>query len=116
MVGGELLQLGHQLAVAPQGQLGLDPLLDGGQPVAVQAGGLGMGERLGGEVGQRRAAPQPQGLVEVAEGEVGGAVGLGPAGLLQQPLELVAVEPGGVVSSTCPLSPPASTTRRRWET
>ena len=58
------LQLGDQLGVTTQSQRQLDPILDRGHPQALQAGGLGPGEVLVGELGQRRASPQRQSVVE----------------------------------------------------
>jgi len=60
-VGGyELFQLGGELIVPAQGQVGVDPGLQRGQPQLLQPGRLGPGERVVGQVGQHRAAPQPQ--------------------------------------------------------
>ena len=44
-----------------QRQVGVDPGLQRGQPQLLQAGRLGPGERVVGQVGQHRAAPQLQG-------------------------------------------------------
>jgi hypothetical protein len=58
------LQLADQPGVLAEGQLGLDPVLDRAQAQLVQAGRVGRGERLTGEVRQRRSAPQ---LVRLAQ-------------------------------------------------
>ena len=49
-------------AVAPERQLRLEAGLEGRQAQLLQPGGLGHGEGLVGEVGQRRAPPQRQGV------------------------------------------------------
>jgi hypothetical protein len=93
LLGAEQLQLGEQLGVAADLQVGLDAGLPGGQVQALQPGDLvldggGGGDRLG-----DRAAPQPQGPVEAfgGGGRVAGLQRL--AALLDQPLEADDVKP-----------------------
>ena len=87
------LQLGHQLVVAAEGQLGLDPGLGGGDlelldPDQLRPGDVGRG----GHVGQGRAAPQGERLAQQVgrPGRVAGGQGL--AALAVQALEAVQVE------------------------
>ena len=61
---GQLLKLGHEPGAAAQGQVGLDPVLDGAQPQLGQPGDRRGRERRVGHVGQRRPAPQAQRLGE----------------------------------------------------
>ena len=64
MVGGQLLQFGSEGIVAAQGQVGVDPGLEGGQPQFLQAGRFGAGERVVGQVSEYRAAPPGQRLAQ----------------------------------------------------
>ena len=91
MVGSHLGQPGHELGVVAEHQLRLHPFLPCREAELLQPGRLGHGERLVGEVGQRRAPPQGQGLGQAGRGHLGPSVGGGPPALVHQPLE-----PGGV--------------------
>ena len=53
----EGLQLRDQLAMAPEAELGSEPLLGGGEPELLEAGDLGLERWLVGKVVQRRATP-----------------------------------------------------------
>ncbi len=92
----EALQLADHLAVAPERQVRLDAGLERGQAQLVDPDQLRPGVGLlvagGADVGQRRAAPQPQGLAQEPGGPL--RVGLGERlpPLHSQPLELVQVE------------------------
>ena len=73
-------QLPHQAGVAAEGQLDLGEVLDGGQPLLLQAGRLGLGEHRV-DPGQGRPPPQLQagpvggrGRLQVAPGGVRPAV------------------------------------------
>jgi hypothetical protein len=91
------LQLGHQLVVAAQGQLGLDPGLGGGDLELLDGHQLRPGHVGGGDhVGQGRSAPQGKGLAQQVgrPGRVAGGQGL--AALPVQALEAVQVEALGV--------------------
>jgi hypothetical protein len=57
-------QLADQLAVAPERQIRLDPLLQGSKPELLQLRDRWLRERLVGEVRQRRPAPQPERLAQ----------------------------------------------------
>src|SRR5215207_11187960 len=64
----EGLQLRDELAIAPEAELGSEPLLGGGEPELLEAGDLGLERWLVGQVVERRAAPQLQGAREPARG------------------------------------------------
>jgi hypothetical protein len=57
VLSDQRLQLGDQLGVAAEGQVGLDPGLQDGQVPLGEPGALGLGERLVGELCQRPATP-----------------------------------------------------------
>jgi len=46
MLADEPLELGHELGVAAEGEVGLDPLLERGQAQLVETRDLGLCERL----------------------------------------------------------------------
>ena len=58
------LQLGDELGISPQGELGVDQLLDGGQPELLEARDLRLREGLEGEVGEWLPAEERQRLAE----------------------------------------------------
>ena len=64
VLSDQRLQLGDQLGVAAEGQVGLDPDLQDGQVPLGEPGALGLGERLVGELRQRPATPQPERLAQ----------------------------------------------------
>jgi hypothetical protein len=84
----EPLELGDQLGVAAEREVGFDALLERREPQLLQARDLGLRERLGRQVAERRAAPQGQRVAQ----EAGGHPGVGRAGLPEQPLEAVQVD------------------------
>ena len=92
VLGDQRLQLRHQLTVAPERQVGLDPLLDRHQPELLQGGDLPLGEGLVGELGQGRPAPQAQRPAK-ARRPLGRR---GPARLLEQAPEQVRIDAGRV--------------------
>ena len=57
VVRDELRQLSDERVVTPGGEVGLDACVQSGEPLLVEASDLGRGERLVGEVCQRRSAP-----------------------------------------------------------
>ena len=59
LLAHEPLELRNQLRVAPQRELGLDPLLKRRQPLLFQPRSLGAREGVA-QLGQRRSAPQSQ--------------------------------------------------------
>jgi hypothetical protein len=72
--GHEPLQLADELGVATEGQVCLDPLLEGHQSELLEAGDLRPREPVVGEVGKGRATPEGEGLVQLG----GGRLRLGP--------------------------------------
>jgi len=70
--GGEAGQLGDQLAVPPERQVGLDTVLGGGQPQLLQGGSGGRGVRA---VGERGAPPQLQTFAQQRRGASGVTIG-----------------------------------------
>ncbi len=75
LCGDEPLELPDQLGVPAQGQIGLDPLLERVQAQLLEPGDLALDELLVAEVGERRAAPQPQRVAQARGRELGVAVG-----------------------------------------
>ena len=70
MLGDQRLQLADELAVPAERQLGLDPLLQRGQPQRVEPPTLHPCERLR-EVRERGAAPEPQRFPQQRRGASG---------------------------------------------
>jgi hypothetical protein len=70
----ERLQLADDGGGASEREVRLDPLLEGAEPELLEAGDLGLSKRFVGELTQRGAAPQSNGLMEEAGGglDVGG--------------------------------------------
>ena len=87
----QALELTHQLRVAAERQLRLDQQLEARDPQVLEARDLRLRERLVGEVGQRRAAPQRERLLERRDGALRPLVRELPAGLAEQSLEPVGV-------------------------
>ena len=58
LLGDQRLEPGDHLVVAPGGELGVDRELDRAQVKLLEPADLGSGERLGGDVGERGAAPE----------------------------------------------------------
>ena len=88
VLADEILELADELGVAPDREVGVDAGLDGGEPQPVQAGDVRLGERLVGEVGQRLAAPQRQGVAQ----HLGRVAGVGGPRCLQEIAEARDVE------------------------
>ena len=74
-------QLADQLRVAAQRELGLDALLDGGQVKLLKPGDLALRKRLVRELGERRAAPQPERLAQQLQRPLRGPPDERPAAL-----------------------------------
>ena len=68
MGGDELLQLADELRVAAERELGVDPPLDRGEPDLLEPLDRGPRERLVREIGERRAAPEPERLAQQLRG------------------------------------------------
>ena len=105
-------QLADEVGVAAEREVGFDSPLDCSQPQLLQPGARSTRERRGGELGERRPAPQPDRLAQ----EVGGAlwiaggeceVALGHQALESVEIELVGVSsityPGGRVTMSSPI-------------
>ena len=80
VLGDEGREGGRRAGVVAGGQAGLDAVLLGRRPQLVQAADGDGGEGLEGEVGQRRAPPEGQGLVEHGRAPCGS-----PAASLERP-------------------------------
>jgi hypothetical protein len=64
----ECLELGHQLFVSTEGELGVDSIPEGRQPWLLQPSDLRLREGLEGELRERRPAPQAQRLAKEPRG------------------------------------------------
>ena len=92
MTRDELLQLTHELRVASQGELGVDPPLDRSEPNLLEPLDRCLGERLVCEIGECGAAPEAERLPEQVCGLLHRSSRLGLSGALSQPLEAIQVE------------------------
>ena len=92
---GQRLQLADQLGCQAAPEIGLDARLDGVEAQLFQAGDVGAGELVVGEVLQRRPAPQVEGVTQDLGGAVG-IVGEAGAGVPDGGLEAVGVERGRI--------------------
>ena len=90
--GDEHLELAHHLGVAPQRQIGLDPLLERGEAKFVEPRDLGLRERLVREVGERRTTPERQADAQRLGGLCRSVVGQRPPSVIEGALEAVQVE------------------------
>ena len=68
VLANERLKLAHHSRVLARRQIGIDPILERGQPRLLQTGDLRLRKRLIGKVRERRAAPQPQCLAQDSGG------------------------------------------------
>ena len=64
MLGDERVQLGDERRVAPELEVGVDPLLECPETQLFQVGPRSDGERLAVEPGQRNVAPERESLGE----------------------------------------------------
>ena len=92
MLRDERLQLAQYGVVPTERELGLAEQLECVQPPFLEPFPLGLGERLGGEVGERRAVPEPERLPEQARGRVGVTGSQLPPGAADQRFEALQVE------------------------
>ena len=92
MLGHQRLELTDEPRMAPRGQLGVDARLERLEPQLLEAGDLGLRERLVRKVGERRAAPEIQRLAQLARRPLG----VGHTRLVRQALEACHVKLGAV--------------------
>ena len=95
-VGRQHLQLRHQHLVVAQGEVGVDPQLQGDGAQLVEPGHLTEPERPLGQVDQGRSPPPCEGLLEQADGPAGVVTLEGLAPRRHQPLEPVRVHRLGI--------------------
>jgi hypothetical protein len=88
--GGERLELAHKLSVLARGEIGVDPLLERAEAQLLELRRVCLRERLVGEVGQRRPAPQRERLAQLR----GRGGGIGAGRLRDQRLKAGQVELG----------------------
>ena len=85
------LELAHELGMAAEREVGVDPSLQAGQAELLQAGDLGLREGLVAEVGEGLATPKRQRLAQGVRCFVCvSAIHVAPR-LVEEPLEQVAV-------------------------
>ena len=92
LLGDEHLELAHDVGVVAGGEIGVKPPLDRDEPQLLQPGERALGERLVGEVGQRRPSPQRERLAQ----RLGREPRVGVSGLGQQRLEPCEIDLGRV--------------------
>ena len=88
----ELLELTDELAVAPAGEVGFDPLLERRKPQLLEPRCRHQGERLEQEVGERRATPEGKRLPQHCRCRLRSAVGECLRSLREEALEAMEVE------------------------
>ena len=88
----EPLELADHLRVVSECEVGVDPVLERGEPQVLEAGDGGLGEGLEREVAERRTAPQRQRASQPRGPGLGVARGQGAATLRRQELETVKVD------------------------
>lgn len=89
--GDDALQHAHGVSAAPQSEQGVDAILDRRLSGLLQRSRLGPGDVVVSELGERRAPPQRQGVVEDPE-RSGWVHGQGRSCLVEQLAELQGVE------------------------
>jgi hypothetical protein len=99
------IQLRDQGVVASQRELGLDAFLDRGEAKLLEPPHVGLGPRLVGEVRQRRAPPERQGLAQLGDRPFPRTAGARLLALFHQVLEaedveLLRLDPQGVAGRT----------------
>src|SRR5581483_4206083 len=92
----ERLELADEPCMATKREIGVDPLLEGGETLVLEAGDLGLREELVGELGERRAPPQRERLAEQARRPSGSPRCERVPSLGRQALEAVEVEFAGI--------------------
>jgi hypothetical protein len=89
---GQMIEFRHHLGMTPAAEVGLDPLLEGGQARFFQSGRLDPSHRNVGHVGQGSPSPERQRLAEPSGGPFVVASGGMLASLGQEVLESGSVE------------------------
>jgi hypothetical protein len=92
MLGHQALKLTHEPAVAPQGQVGLDALLQRGQPALLQLGEGTLAAAQQGHIAKGRPPPQPQRLTQKSGSLRCLPSRQGGTALVHQPLKAVQVQ------------------------
>src|SRR5262249_5960530 len=92
IAGDQRLELTDEIAVAPELQIGFDPLFKRMHPELLEPGRLGRRERLRRELGERRAAPQLERRAEALRGLLGATGVEARARRRRDALEAVQVE------------------------
>ena len=96
------LELGNKIAMAAERQVGVDPVLERGQPQFLQPGRLGLRERFVLNVLVRRAAPQLERLAKARRRRIGvPLLQLRPAACRQQ-LESFEIQLAGLEAQSIP--------------
>ena len=128
MLGDQPFQFGGERVVPAKRQVSLDQALPGGEPQLVQAGRLGLYERVVGQVREHRAPPRVQGPAEplpglrvpsgLKRGQASGQAILEDSCVQAFPahLQQVAAIPGGQHLRRAATGPGGSSARRRWNT
>ena len=96
MLGDHPLKLGHELAVATEGEFSVDPVLGRDQPHLSESLDLNLGEGLGLEIRQGPAAPERLRFAQRGGREFVVAALRGTVGLRHQVLEHVEVQFPGI--------------------
>ena len=102
VLADERLELADHLRVASECEVGVDPILERGEPQLLEAGDGGLGERLEREVAERRTAPQRQRASQPRRPGLRVARSEGAAPLRRQDLEAVEVDLLGLGQQAVP--------------
>jgi hypothetical protein len=92
MLQEQRLELAREVEVSPQGEIGVDPTLEGGEPQLLEPDDGRLGERFVREVHERRAAPERERGTQQLGRPVRLGIGERATPLLDEPLEAVEVE------------------------
>jgi len=95
-VGGDQVdEFADEGAVAPDGEVSVDPGLERGEALFLETGDLGRGERFKGEVGERRPPPEREAFPEDRGGALRVIAGERSASVIEQPDETLGIEVTG---------------------
>jgi len=92
MLGDHGFELADELSVRGEDQVGLDPVLEGREAKLLQAGDLGLSERLVREVGEGGTAPEVERLPQCLRGALGIAGRKQASPLSEEALEAAGIE------------------------